>query len=109
MRLKTKRKKRDERDPNVCSTSRCSAEPTIIDATHKRDPESDVHWCDRHWGQQCDDEDAEFEAARAVEYAEADRFAREQLAKAMRLKPGQSLQPGRYNMYMTDEGLEVVA
>ncbi len=108
MRLKTKRKKSNERDPNVCSVSRCNAEPAIIDATRKHDPDSDVYLCDRHWGQQCDDEDAELEAARAAEDAESEAAARAMLAKAMRLKPGQSLQPGHYVMRQTDEGLEVV-
>ena len=55
MRLKTIRKC-DERDPNVCSASRCTAESMIIDATHKRD-DCDVYWCDPHWEQLCDDED----------------------------------------------------
>lgn len=106
MRLKTRRKS-EERDPNVCSTSRCNLTSTVIDATHKRD-DCEVYYCDRHWVQLCDEEDAELKAARKVKHAKADKVARARLAKAMRLKPGQSLQPGRYAMQHTDEGLEVI-
>lgn len=107
MRLKNRRKS-EERDPNVCSASRCNLPSTTIDATHNRD-DCDIYFCDRHWVQLCNDEEAERSAARKVEDAKADKAARKQIAKAMRLKPGQSLQPGRHNMRHTDEGIEVIA
>ena len=88
------RPKKENRDPNQCSASRCNAEPSIIDATCKLD-DCDVHLCQKHWKQRCDEDDAEIEA-------------RAMMAKANRLKPGQNIEPGRYNLVHTDEGLEVV-
>lgn len=78
MKFKT-RLKSEERPSDVCSVSRCKAESTVIDGTHKLD-DCNVHLCDRHWQQMCDDEEAEYEA-------------KKRLVQAMRLKPGQSFEP----------------
>lgn len=95
--MKLKRRKRSEdRDPDVCATSRCAAAPTIIIATKELD-DCDVPLCDKHWQQHCDEQEAEHERQSEV------------IARVTNPKPPRGLKPGRYNVRYTDDlELEVI-
>lgn len=100
MKLKT-RKRGDDRPSTICSASRCKAVSTIILATGKLD-DCDVHLCDRHWEQHCDETEAE------AERIEAEKLLAKIRCPKLKAPPG-GLKPGRYKFRYTDDlDLEVI-